>query len=81
MGVNPDRRESDLDVMPDDVLALWRGNSNAAPQQTSSGPSQPAQTQTKPYSLWWYAMLLLLFAVVAETLVSSQYLGTQREGP
>ena len=26
VGVNPDRRESNLDVMPDDVLALWRGS-------------------------------------------------------
>ena len=25
VGVNPDRRESNLDVVPDDVLALWRG--------------------------------------------------------
>ena len=81
VGVNPDRRESDLDVIPDDVLALWKGNSEAAPQQASSGPSHPVESQTKPYSLWWYAMLLLLFAAVAESLVSSQYLGTQREGP
>ena len=81
IGVNPDRRESDLGVIPDDVLALWRGNANAVPEQASTGPAQPAQTQTKPYSLWWYAMLLLLIAAVAESLVSSQYLGTQREGP
>jgi Aerotolerance regulator N-terminal/von Willebrand factor type A domain len=82
IGVNPDRRESDLDVIPDDVLALWRGNNNA-PQQasTTSGQSQQAESQTKPYSLWWYAMLLLLIAAVAESLVSSQYLGTQRESP
>jgi hypothetical protein len=81
VGVNPDRRESDLDVIPDDVLALWRGNSNAAPQQASSGPSQAVETQTKPFSLWWYVVLSLLFAAIAESLVSSQYLGTQREGP
>ena len=82
IGVNPDRRESDLDVIPDDVLALWRGNSNAAPQQASTGTGQlQTESQTKPYSLWWYAMLLLLIAAVAESLVSSQYLGTQRDGP
>jgi hypothetical protein len=81
IGVNPDRRESDLDVIPDDVLALWRGNGNA-PQQATTGAGQvQPESQTKPFSLWWYAMLLLLIAAVAESLVSSQYLGTQREGP
>ena len=37
VGVNPDRRESDLDVIPEDVLALWRGNAGNAAQQASSG--------------------------------------------
>jgi hypothetical protein len=81
VGVNADRRESDLDVVPDETLALWRGNSINAPQQASSGPSPAVESQTKPFSLWWYVVLLLLFAAVAESLVSSQYLGTQREGP
>ncbi len=81
MGVNPDRRESDLEVIPDDVLALWRGNTSA-PQQATTAPGQlQPESQTKPFSLWWYVMLLLLIAAVAESLVSSQYLGTQREGP
>jgi len=81
IGVNPDRRESDLDVIPDDVLALWRGNTSA-PQQATTAIGQPQpESQTKPFSLWWYVMLLLLIAAVAESLVSSQYLGTQREGP
>jgi hypothetical protein len=79
IGVNADRRESDLDVIPDDTLALWRGNAGAATQQAST--DQPGQPQTKPYGLWWYVMLVLLLAAVAESLVSSQYLGTQREGP
>ena len=30
VGVNPDRRESNLDVMPDDVQALWRGSPKPA---------------------------------------------------
>ncbi len=81
VGVNPDRRESDLDVVPDDVLALWKGNANAAPEQASAVPSQPAQEQKRPDSLWWYAVLLLLIAAVAESVVSSHYLGTQRESP
>src|SRR6201988_2343655 len=39
VGVNPDRRESNLEVIPDDVLALWRGNSGAGAQQAAAGGS------------------------------------------
>lgn len=79
IGVNADRRESDLDVIPEDVLALWRGNASPAPQQASAANN--VQEQTKPYSVWWYFMLLLLAAAVAESLVSDRYLGKLREEP
>jgi hypothetical protein len=77
IGVNADRRESDLSVIPDDALSLWRGNTSSEAQQV------PAAVQEKegdrPYSIWWYAMLLVLAAAVAESLLASRYLGTQRE--
>ncbi len=79
IGVNADRRESDLDVIPKDVLALWSGNTGNEAQEASSGTV--AQAQKKPYSLWWYAVLLLLVATVAESLLSSQYLTMSREEP
>ena len=81
IGVNPDRRESDLEVIPDDVLALWRGNNNAPQQATTDTGQLQTESQKKPDSLWWYAVLLLLIAAVAESVVSSHYLGTQRESP
>ncbi len=78
VGVNPDPKESNLDVIPDDVLALWRGNKGGqSPQVASaSGPPSPAKT---PESFWWYVMLLVLVAAVAESAVASGYLGTPRE--
>jgi hypothetical protein len=79
IGVNADRRESDLDVIPKDVLALWTGNTGNEAQEASSGTA--ARDQKKPYSLWWYAVLLLLLATVAESLLSSQYLTMSREEP
>jgi aerotolerance regulator-like protein/VWA domain-containing protein len=79
VGVNADRRESDLDVISKDVEALWTGNAGDAAQEASSGTV--AQDQKKPYSLWWYAMLLLLVAAIAESLLSSQYLTMSREEP
>jgi hypothetical protein len=79
VGVNADRRESDLDVMPDDVLSLWRGNADAGILQAAAGghTGEPA----KPYGLWWYIMLLVLAAAVAESWLAGQYLGRLREEP
>jgi hypothetical protein len=37
------------------------------------------QEKNSPRSLWWYVMLLVLVAAVAESIVASRYLGTQRE--
>jgi hypothetical protein len=79
IGVNADRRESDLDVIPDDVLAVWRGQNTPAPAQASTAGE--VREQTKPQSLWRYFMLLLLLAALAESVLSDRYLGTLREEP
>jgi hypothetical protein len=78
VGVNADPKESNLDVIPDDVLALWRGKGGASSQAApaAAGPATPSKT---PQSLWWYVMLLVLAAALAESVLASRYLGTQRE--
>jgi hypothetical protein len=67
-------------VIPEDVLALWRGK-GATPSQTTSSQAAPvpATPNKTPQSFWWYVMLLLLAAAVAESVLASRYLGTQRE--
>ena len=77
VGVNPDPKESNLDVIPDDVLALWRGKGGQSSQVASASGS--VATNKTPESFWWYVMLLVLFAALAESAVASGYLGTQRE--
>ena len=79
VGVNADRRESNLDLIPEETLALWRGKTGAEAEQAPAA-SQSQQKQ-QPYSLWWYLMLLVLGAAIAESLVASRYLATQREEP
>ena len=74
LGVNPDRRESNLEPIASDLLQLW-GKSSAVPA-ASSGYVQEKNTV---HSIWWYVMLLVLVAAVAESIVASHYLGTQRE--
>jgi hypothetical protein len=75
IGANPDRGESDLGIMPDDVMALWRGGSSP---QARAPTRQPAQDKPEPYKLWWYVMVLVLAAAVAESLLASRYLGELR---
>jgi hypothetical protein len=77
VGVNPDPRESNLDVIPDDVLALWQGQGGTGSQKPQApGPGTPNKT---PQSLWWYVMLVLFGCALAESALASRYLGTQRE--
>jgi Aerotolerance regulator N-terminal/von Willebrand factor type A domain len=77
LGVNADRRESDLAPIPDDVLKLWSGARSEEGAQTGQSAAQAQLKQ--PVSLWWYVMLLALIAAMAETALSGRYLGTQRE--
>jgi hypothetical protein len=65
-------------VIPSDVLSLWKGNTST-PAQAASGAAGQTQELAQSYSLWWYAMLLVLAAAVAESLLASRYLGTQTE--
>ncbi|MBZ5611033.1 MAG: BatA domain-containing protein [Acidobacteriia bacterium] len=77
VGVNPDPRESNLDVIPEDVLSLWQGKREQTTQEASaSGPAAPRKT---PQTLWWYVMLLVFVAAVTESALASRYLGTARE--
>jgi Aerotolerance regulator N-terminal/von Willebrand factor type A domain len=77
IGVNPDRRESDLQPIAADVQKLWSGSAGGG-----SAPAEAASSQEEGYrsvSLWWYVMLLALVVALAETAFASRYMGTQRE--
>ena len=77
IGVNPDRRESDLEPMAQDVQQLWSGSSGGGASQAAG--AAPLQGKYRPVSLWWYVMLLALVVALAETAFASGYMGTQRE--
>jgi hypothetical protein len=78
IGVNPDRRESDMTVIPEDVLKLWSGNAGPGPGPESA-PGTAAAVKQAPMSLWWWVMLLALVVAGAESVVAAGHLGTQRE--
>ena len=77
IGVNPDPRESNLEPLSPDVLKLWSGSSTGANPQNSI--ASQVQKKDRTTSLWWYVMLLVLVATLAETAVASGHMGTQRE--
>ena len=77
IAVNPDGRESDLTLIPNDVLKLWSGsNTNGSVAAETAGATEATKTA---FGLWWWVMLLILAAALAQSVVASQYLGTQRE--
>jgi hypothetical protein len=77
IGVNPDRRESDLEPIAPDVQQLWSGSKGTAPAQADIAAA--ADAKYRRVSLWWYVMLLALVVALAETALASRYMGTQRE--
>lgn len=77
IGVNPDRRESDLQPMSQDLLQLWSGSSSGEALQIA--PSMHEQSESHTVSLWWYVMLLVLALALAETALASEYMSTSRE--
>lgn len=79
IAVNPDRRESGLDLIPEDVLKLWSGSSGTDENATQTSGDPATEEKKSPYSVWWWFMLLILIAAVTESVVASRYLGTQRE--
>jgi hypothetical protein len=91
IGVNSDRRESDLALISDEVLALWRGSGTpgssigagevTALGATAAGTGGSTRAMAVPRSLWWYAMLCVLVAALAESAIGSRYLATGRNEP
>jgi Aerotolerance regulator N-terminal/von Willebrand factor type A domain len=77
IGVNPDRRESDLEPIAPDLQQLWSGSKGDASIQTAAAAGGEAKYRS--VSLWWYVMLLVLAVTLAETVFASGYMGTQRE--
>jgi hypothetical protein len=76
ISVHADRRESDLDVIPKETLALWQTPGAAGGSGVPAGDSS-----RNPYSLWWYFALALLVASIAESLFASRYISVAEERP
>jgi hypothetical protein len=76
IGVNPDRKESDLTPITPEMQSLWTGSKD---DRRGTEKMVVSGANYQQLNLWWYVMLLALVVALAETLLSSRYLGTQRE--
>ena len=83
VGVNADRRESDLAVMSQDAQSLWAGKpgERAASSSTAGLATSSASAPQKfdAHSLWWYVMLFVLLTAIVESWVANLHLGIRRE--
>jgi len=83
VAVNPDRRESDLRRVSDDILAGWQKHA-VPPITVSAGrPAVPAPSapgvREERIGLWWFLILLALAAALAQAWAGDRHLATRRE--
>jgi hypothetical protein len=74
VAVNADRRESDLEPIPDETLALW--------QNTGQGRGVDAGTAAEAAgrrNLWWPAMVAVLLLALAESFLANRHLAFRKE--
>ncbi|MBI4909450.1 MAG: BatA domain-containing protein [Acidobacteria bacterium] len=69
VAVNADRKESDLELAPQDTVTMWQGTGKATP---TAGSTEERDQQTA--NLWWYAMLGATLAALAESWLANRYL-------
>ena len=75
VAVHADRRESDLAAIPAETLDLWRNTGRGI----GGGTSATADNAARPWSLWRYALFLVLLIGLAESLLAVRYLSVEKE--
>ncbi len=76
VAVHADRQESDLTPLPKDTMELWR---NTGSSTDAAAPGDASGSQSRPWSLWRYALLLVLITAIIESVIASRYLSVEKE--
>ncbi|MGA3205552.1 MAG: BatA domain-containing protein, partial [Bryobacteraceae bacterium] len=71
LAAHADRRESNLQVIPQETLDLWRATGS---DQSTPGASGGESRDKKPWPLWPWLLLLLLIVAMAESLVADRHI-------
>ena len=80
VGVNPDPKESNLDVIPDDVLALVAGQRRPVFASRRRQPASGRRRTRRRKRFWWYVMLLVLASAIAESVAGQPLPGHAARG-
>lgn len=75
VAVHSDRRESDLALMAKEDLDLWRNTGTGTGVQNAG----VVEGQARPWSLWRYALFILLLIAITESLLAARYLSVEKE--
>jgi aerotolerance regulator-like protein/VWA domain-containing protein len=73
IAAHADRRESDLGVIPQESLDLWKATGRGD-QASGETPGPENASDKKPWGLWPFLLLLLLGVAIAESVVANGYL-------
>jgi hypothetical protein len=72
IAVNADRRESDLDVISPDTLALWQNTAAGEKQRNATSGGETGAP--KRLEFWWYVLTAVLALAIAESLLGNRHL-------
>jgi hypothetical protein len=78
IAAHANRKESDLAVIPQETLALWKATGSSGPVD-ATGQGTGGEGNTTPWSLSPYILLLLLGIALAESVVADRYLRPQAQ--
>ncbi|HEV8412281.1 MAG TPA: BatA domain-containing protein [Bryobacteraceae bacterium] len=78
VAAHANRKESDLAVIPQETLDLWKGTGSSGPVN-ASGQGTGGEGNTTPWSLSPFILLLLLGVALAESVVADRYLRPQAQ--
>jgi hypothetical protein len=78
IAAHANRKESDLSVIPQETLDLWKATGSSGPVN-ASGQGTGGEGKTAPWSLSPFILLLLLGVALAESVVADRYLRPQAQ--
>ncbi len=73
VAVNPDRRESDLEALPGETLALWRDTGRGTTVEAGG------EVEERRNPLGWYVLVAALVLALAESILGNRHLAADRE--